>query len=103
MATGTNWEGTVIKHFHSDQPRKFHRKFRIEISLKILGKYNQVKEIDFDVSNFKNFVDGFNTPEEKTMSVVFYIMFVVGGIANALGGFSKILLIQQPTKANATI
>ena len=79
------------------------QKISLEILHEISEKYNLVKEIDFDVGNFKDFVDGFNTPEEKTMSVVFYIMFVVGGIANALGGFSKILLIQQPTKANATI
>ena len=54
-----------------------------------MRNYNQVQEIDFNVGDFKDFVDGFNTPEEKTMSVVFYIMFVVGGIANALGGFSN--------------
>ena len=72
----------------------------MEILHEILEKYNQVKEIDFDVSNFKNFVDGFNTPEEKTMSVVFYIMFVVGGIANALGGLSQILPLSRKLNPN---
>ena len=76
------------------------QKISLEISHEILEKYNQVKEIDFDVSNFKNFVDGFNTPEEKTMSVVFYIMFVVGGIANALGGLSQILPLSRKLNPN---
>ena len=63
-----------------------------------LCTYNQVKEIDFNVGDFKNFVDGFNTPEEKTMSVVFYIMFVVGGIANTLGGYSRIISAPKPIR-----